>query len=142
MKTILVTGGAGFIGSALVRQLVRETDARIVNVDCLTYAGNLDSLREVEDDPRYQFRQVNICDAAAMGALLENCRPDAVVHLTAESHVDRSIDGPAAFVHTNVVGTFTLLEQASRYWRALSPDARALPLSPCIHRRSLRLARR
>ena len=123
MATYLITGGAGFIGSALVRQLVGETEHRVVNVDCLTYAGNLESLGEAAEDPRHAFEQVDICDAAALRAVFEKHQPDAVLHLAAESHVDRSIDGPSAFVTTNVVGTFTLLQEALRHWRSLD-DAR------------------
>jgi dTDP-glucose 4,6-dehydratase len=119
--TTLVTGGAGFIGSAVVRQLLQRGGGRIVNVDKLTYAGNPDSLRDAEGDDRYVFEQEDICDAAAMRRLFEAHRPSAVVHLAAESHVDRSIDGPGAFVQTNVVGTFTLLQEARRYWAALPP---------------------
>ncbi|MGQ0560245.1 MAG: dTDP-glucose 4,6-dehydratase [Gemmatimonadota bacterium] len=113
-KTVLVTGGAGFIGSALVRRLIRHTDYRVVNVDKLTYAGNLDSLAEVGDDARHIFEQLDIVDAAAVRRVFEQYQPDAVIHLAAESHVDRSIDGPAPFIETNIVGTFTLLSQASR----------------------------
>ena len=123
MATYLITGGAGFIGSALVRQLVGETEHRVVNVDCLTYAGNLESLGEAAEDPRHAFEQVDICNAAALRSVFEKHQPDAVLHLAAESHVDRSIDGPSAFVTTNVVGTFTLLQEALRYWRSLD-DAR------------------
>ena len=115
MKTLLVTGGAGFIGSALVRHLISETDYRVANVDALTYAGNLDSVAGVAQDERYTFEPVDICDAAAVAGLFETYAPDGVIHLAAESHVDRSIDGPAAFVQTNVVGTFTLLDAARRY---------------------------
>ena len=115
MKTLLVTGGAGFIGSALVRHLIAETDYRVANVDALTYAGNLDSVAGVAQDERYTFEPVDICDAAAVAGLFETYAPDGVIHLAAESHVDRSIDGPAAFVQTNVVGTFTLLDAARRY---------------------------
>ncbi|WP_110665679.1 dTDP-glucose 4,6-dehydratase [Salinicola halophilus] len=118
-KTFLVTGGAGFIGSAVVRELIRETDHRVVNVDKLTYAGNLESLAAVEDDPRYAFRQADICDAEAMARLFAETQPDVVMHLAAESHVDRSIDGPAAFIETNVVGTYVLLEAARQYWKGL-----------------------
>ena len=119
MSTVLVTGGAGFIGSALVRQLVRETDYTVVNVDKLTYAGNLESLAEVADSPRYVFERADVADAAAMRRVFEAYRPAGVFHLAAESHVDRSIDGPAAFIETNVVGTFTLLQEALRYWRGV-----------------------
>jgi dTDP-glucose 4,6-dehydratase len=118
-QTILVTGGAGFIGSAVVRKLIRATEARVVNVDKLTYAGNPDSLSEVDGDPRYRFEHVDICDAEALARVFAEHRPTAVMHLAAESHVDRSIDGPADFIQTNLVGTFTLLEAARRYWLAL-----------------------
>ncbi|MDQ6636127.1 MAG: dTDP-glucose 4,6-dehydratase [Gemmatimonadota bacterium] len=125
MSTYLVTGGAGFIGSALVRQLIAETPHRVVTVDRLTYAGNLESLGPARDHPHHSFHQVDICDGAALRAVFAAERPDAVIHLAAESHVDRSIDGPAAFVHTNIVGTFTLLQEALRYWRELPPAAQA-----------------
>jgi len=121
-KRILVTGGAGFIGSAVVRQAIRETDHQVVVVDKLTYAGNMDSLAPVSNDPRYAFERADIADAAKMRELFERYRPDAVMHLAAESHVDRSIDGPGEFIQTNVVGTFTLLQAALGYWRTL-PDA-------------------
>ena len=124
VTTYLVTGGAGFIGSALVRQLIEETEHRVANVDCLTYAGNLESLGDAREHPRHAFHRTDICDAPALRAVFEQHEPDAVVHLAAESHVDRSIDGPAAFVTTNVVGTFTVLQEALRYWRALSPARR------------------
>ncbi|MEJ7811952.1 MAG: dTDP-glucose 4,6-dehydratase [Gemmatimonadaceae bacterium] len=117
--TVLVTGGAGFIGSAVVRALIRTRPVTVVNVDKLTYAGNLDSLADVADDPRYRFERVDICDAAEVRRLFEQYEPDAVLHLAAESHVDRSIDGPGAFVETNIVGTFTLLQEARRYWTRL-----------------------
>jgi dTDP-glucose 4,6-dehydratase len=118
-KRILVTGGAGFIGSAVVRQAIRETDHQVVVVDKLTYAGNMDSLAPVSNDPRYAFERADIADAAKMRELFERYRPDAVMHLAAESHVDRSIDGPGEFIQTNVVGTFTLLQATLGYWRAL-----------------------
>lgn len=122
---ILVTGGAGFIGSALIRHLIRETPHRVVNIDKLTYAGNLESLRSIADDPRYAFEQIDVCDAGALAHAFAEHRPDAVMHLAAESHVDRSIDGPAAFIHTNIVGTYTLLEAARQYWMGLAAAARA-----------------
>jgi dTDP-glucose 4,6-dehydratase len=121
----LVTGGAGFIGSALVRQLIGETDATVVNVDKLTYAGNLESLGTARQHPRHRFLQVDICDAAAIRGLFEEHRPDGVFHLAAESHVDRSIDGPGEFIQTNVVGSYTMLAEALRYWRTLTPEAAA-----------------
>ena len=124
MQTILVTGGAGFIGSALIRYLIRETDYAVVNVDKLTYAGNLSTLAPVRSDPRYHFEQVDIADAVAMARLFDVYRPTAVLHLAAESHVDRSIDGPAAFIQTNIVGTYTLLEAARSYWQGLDAAAR------------------
>ncbi len=118
-KTFLVTGGAGFIGSAVVRELVNTTQHRVVNVDKLTYAGNLESLASVESSERYTFVQADICDAAAMQQLFAHHQPDIVLHLAAESHVDRSIDGPAEFIQTNIVGTAVLLEAARGYWKAL-----------------------
>jgi dTDP-glucose 4,6-dehydratase len=114
---ILVTGGAGFIGSALIRRLIRRTDAEVINLDKLTYAATPEALEEAASDPRYRLVEGDICDRALVEALLEETAPDAVVHLAAESHVDRSIDGPAAFLETNITGTFTLLE-AVRRWRA------------------------
>ncbi|MGR5541161.1 GDP-mannose 4,6-dehydratase, partial [Vibrio campbellii] len=116
---ILVTGGAGFIGSAVVRHIIENTQDSVVNVDCLTYAGNLESLVSVESNARYTFEQVNICDRAELNRVFETHKPDAVMHLAAESHVDRSITGPAAFIETNVVGTYTLLEAAREYWNKL-----------------------
>ena len=120
---ILVTGGAGFIGSAVVRLLSGELGHAVVNIDALTYAGNLDSLASIANQPGYKFIHGNICDAALMKEVFAAEQPDAVMHLAAESHVDRSIDGPAAFITTNVVGTYTLLEAARAYWSTL-PQAR------------------
>lgn len=120
----MVTGGAGFIGSAVIRHLIQNTEHSVVNVDKLTYAGNLQSLASVADSERYTFEQVDICDADNVKGLFERYQPDAVMHLAAESHVDRSIDGPAEFIHTNIIGTYTLLEGARKYWNELSEDAR------------------
>lgn len=122
---ILVTGGAGFIGSAVVRHLIQDTDSTILNVDKLTYAGNLESVACVAENPRYQFAQTDICNAAAIHTLLRDFRPDAIMHLAAESHVDRSIDDPAEFIHTNILGTYTLLEAARHYWLTLEPGRQA-----------------
>ncbi|RMH52904.1 MAG: dTDP-glucose 4,6-dehydratase [Zetaproteobacteria bacterium] len=120
----MVTGGAGFIGSALIRHLIGHTGHRVLNVDKLTYAGNLESLAEVEGHPRYRFVRADVCDGARMAALLREFAPDVVMHLAAESHVDRSIDGPAAFIETNIVGTYTLLEAVRAYWEGLSEGRR------------------
>ena len=120
---ILVTGGAGFIGSAVIRHIISNTDDSVVNVDKLTYAGNLESLVSVSDNPRYALEQVDICDESAVNVVFERHQPDAVMHLAAESHVDRSIDGPAAFMETNIIGTYTLLEAARQYWNTLDDKA-------------------
>jgi len=122
---IVVTGGAGFIGSALCRHLVAEGSAQLLNLDKLTYAANLESLALIAGHPRYRFEKADICDAAALKRLFADFRPDAVLHLAAESHVDRSIDGPAAFIDTNILGTYRLLEAARDYCRGLSEPARA-----------------
>jgi dTDP-glucose 4,6-dehydratase len=124
-KRLLITGGAGFIGSALVRHIVRETGHRALVIDKLTYAGNLEALAPVADDPRYGFVRADIVDRARMNDVFASYQPDVVMHLAAESHVDRSIDGPAAFIQTNIVGTYTLLETALSFWRALPNGRRA-----------------
>lgn len=125
MKRYLVTGGAGFIGSAVVRHLIRQTPHQVLVVDKLTYAGNRDNLEPVSNDPRLAFLQADIGDQAAMRQAFAEFRPDIVMHLAAESHVDRSIDGPAAFIETNIVGSFVLLQEALRHWRALAPAEQA-----------------
>lgn len=122
MKRILVTGGAGFIGSAVVRHIIDATQDRVVVVDKLTYAGNLESLAVIADSERYAFEQVDICDRAALDRVFAQYQPDVIMHLAAESHVDRSIDGPAAFIETNVVGTYTMLEAARHYWQPLDAE--------------------
>lgn len=143
---ILVTGGSGFIGSNLVRLLVEEKGESVINLDKLTYAGNAESLADLEGNPNYTFEQVDLCDAAALSAVFANYKPDAVMHLAAESHVDRSIDGPGEFIQTNILGTFNLLQAALGYWRSLpgggsekvetsqrgshASDAGSLPNSP------------
>jgi dTDP-glucose 4,6-dehydratase len=118
-NTILITGGCGFIGSAVVRHLIRNSGSKVVNVDKLTYAGNTANVAEVDGHPRYVFEQVDICDASHLEALLQQHRPAAIMHLAAESHVDRSITGPAEFIQTNIVGTYNLLEVATKYWQGL-----------------------
>jgi dTDP-glucose 4,6-dehydratase len=124
-KRFLITGGAGFIGSAVVRHLIRETDHRVCVVDKLTYAGNLASLAPVANNPRYAFVRADIADADKMKSVFASYRPDVVMHLAAESHVDRSIDGPAAFMQTNIIGTYVLLEAALAHWRALPKGAQS-----------------
>jgi dTDP-glucose 4,6-dehydratase len=124
LMRILVTGGAGFIGSAVCRQLAANPHNHVINVDKLTYAGNLTSLRQIENYPNYRFVQGDICDDATMLDLLRSEKIDAIMHLAAESHVDRSIDGPAAFIETNIVGTFRLLNAALAHWRELPPEAK------------------
>jgi dTDP-glucose 4,6-dehydratase len=119
---IIVTGGAGFIGSALVRRLIRETDHEVLNFDKLTYAGVLTSLAEAQGSNRYQFMRGDVADAEAVRKVIDEFQPDLIAHLAAESHVDRSLDGPAAFIQTNLVGTFTLLEASLSYWRKLAPE--------------------
>ncbi|MCE1271348.1 MAG: dTDP-glucose 4,6-dehydratase [Acinetobacter sp.] len=119
---ILITGGAGFIGSAVVRHIIKNTNDEVLNLDKLTYAGNLESLKEIDQSPRYQFQQVDICDASKLTLVFEQFQPDAIMHLAAESHVDRSIDGPSAFIQTNIVGTYSLLEAARKYWQTLDEN--------------------
>src|SRR5271166_4301971 len=121
---ILVTGGAGFIGSAVCRFLIKETDAEVVNLDKLTYAGNLDSLRTVSGDRRYRFIKADICDGTAISHLFDDVRLDAVMHLAAESHVDRSITGSRSFIETNILGTYTMLEAARRYYLSVANGAK------------------
>lgn len=116
---ILITGGAGFIGSAVIRHIINNTQARVMNLDKLTYAGNLESLLEVSNNSRYAFEQVDICDRKEVDRVLETYQPEVIMHLAAESHVDRSIDGPAEFIQTNIFGTYTLLEAARAYWNGL-----------------------
>jgi len=116
---IIVTGGAGFIGSSVIRHIIKNTNDEVLNIDKLTYAGNLESLKEIDQNPRYQFQQVDICDALKLEQIFEQFQPDAIMHLAAESHVDRSIDGPSTFIQTNIVGTYTLLEAARKYWQRL-----------------------
>ncbi|WP_318489708.1 dTDP-glucose 4,6-dehydratase [Photobacterium leiognathi] len=122
---ILVTGGAGFIGSAVIRHIINNTQDEVVNIDKLTYAGNLESLQEVEGSQRYKFEQVDICDRVELDRVFEQYKPDAVMHLAAESHVDRSIDGPAAFIETNIIGTYTMLEAARQYWNKLGETSKS-----------------
>ena len=122
---ILVTGGAGFIGSALIRHLIQHTEHEVLNLDKLTYAGNLESLTPVAESPRYRFVQADIADSAVVAHKLSEFQPDAIMHLAAESHVDRSIDGPAAFIQTNIVGTYSLLESTRAYWLGLSAERKA-----------------
>jgi dTDP-glucose 4,6-dehydratase len=121
---ILVTGGAGFIGSAVVRHIINNTQDSVINADKLTYAGNLESLASIASSDRYVFEQVDICDRVELDRVFTQHKPDAVMHLAAESHVDRSITGPTDFIQTNIVGTYTLLEATREYWNSLSVDAK------------------
>lgn len=125
MRRILVTGGAGFIGSAVVRHIIQNTQDAVVVVDKLTYAGNLASLAPVADNPRFAFEQVDICDRDALNTVFATHQPDVVMHLAAESHVDRSIDGPAVFIETNIVGTYNLLETSRAWWSGLAAEQKA-----------------
>ena len=124
-KNILVTGGAGFIGSAVIRYLINETNSNVLNIDKLTYAGNLESLETVSNNPRYQFLHADICDKSAMTKAFQDFQPNIVMHLAAESHVDRSIDGPMDFIQTNIIGTYNLLEVARNYWQNLTEDKKS-----------------
>ncbi|MGV6800555.1 MAG: dTDP-glucose 4,6-dehydratase [bacterium] len=121
----IVTGGAGFIGSAVIRHLINNTDHEVCNIDALTYAGNLSTLSSVDENKRYQFVEANICDQDKMRELFAQYQPDVIMHLAAESHVDRSIDGPAAFMETNIMGTYSLLEAARHYWNGLDDNGKA-----------------
>ncbi len=144
-KRIVVTGGYGFIGSALIRLLLSETDHEVLNIDKLTYAANLASIPEADSNPKYRFVKADIADAQAMRKAFEEFQPDAVMHLAAESHVDRSIDGPQEFIATNINGTFTLLQEALRYWRGLPAGKAPSASAFCMYRPtrcSARLARR
>ena len=120
---ILITGGAGFIGSAVIRHIIQNTNNQVLNIDKLTYAGNLESLKEIDQHSNYEFKQIDICDTEQITAAIDAFQPHAIMHLAAESHVDRSIDGPAAFIQTNIVGTYTLLEAARKYWMGLDAEA-------------------
>ena len=122
IKTILVTGGAGFIGSELIRHLLSSSNHRVVNVDKLTYSGNLESLKSINNSKRYHFEQIDICDEIEFKRVLIENKPDTIIHLAAESHVDRSIDGPKEFILTNIVGTYTMLEQSNQYWQSLQGE--------------------
>ncbi|BBI60608.1 hypothetical protein HSBAA_19140 [Vreelandella sulfidaeris] len=121
----LITGGAGFIGSAVIRHIITNTSDEVINLDKLTYAGNLESLVEFSDSERYAFEQVDVCNLAEVNRVLARHQPDAIMHLAAESHVDRSIDGPADFIETNIIGTYTLLEAARIYFQSLDVDRKA-----------------
>lgn len=134
---ILVTGGAGFIGSAVVRHIINNTQDSVINVDKLTYAGNLESLAEISENERYYFAQTDICDAAAIDRIFSEHQPDAVMHLAAESDVDRSITGPAAFIETNIVGTYVLLEAARHYWSGLIAEKKNNFRTGCMSKTTL-----
>lgn len=122
---IIVTGGAGFIGSAIIRHIINNTDDIVLNIDKLTYAGNLESLKDIAKSPKYEFQQIDICDKEALEKAFNSFQPNLIMHLAAESHVDRSIDGPAEFVNTNIVGTYMLLEAARQYWQSLEDAKKA-----------------
>jgi dTDP-glucose 4,6-dehydratase len=128
MTTILVTGGAGFIGSAVIRHLINDTQFKVVNIDKLTYAGNLESLKTIASHERYSFEQVDICDAVEIQRVFNQHQPDIIMHLAAESHVDRSTTGPGEFIQTNIIGTYNLLEQARQYWLQLAEDKKQVQI--------------
>ena len=123
---LLITGGAGFIGSAVIRHIINNTSDEVVNIDALTYAGNLESLEAISDSPRYHFERLNICDRIGLDGVFAKYHPDIVMHLAAESHVDRSITGPDDFIQTNIVGTYNLLEASRCYWQGLNEDRKSL----------------
>ena len=125
MRRFVITGGAGFIGSSLIRHVINDIDAQVLNLDQLTYVGDLGSLLDVDSSDRYQFVQADICDAAAVRNIFSGFKPNVVMHLAAESHVDRSIDAPSEFTQTNIVGTYTLLDGASKYWSSLADENKA-----------------
>ena len=118
-KNIFVTGGAGFIGSALVRHIISETNHKVINIDKLSYSGNLQSLSSIKESKSYFFEQIDICKQKELSNLFQEYKPDLIIHLAAESHVDRSIDSPNKFIETNIMGTFNLLEETKNYWRLL-----------------------
>ena len=122
---VLVTGGAGFIGSAVIRHIIKNTKDQVLNIDKLTYAGNLESLADIDQNPRYVFKHIDICNATDLEEAFNSFQPELIMHLAAESHVDRSIDGPAEFINTNIIGTYTLLEVARKYWQGLDDSARS-----------------
>jgi dTDP-glucose 4,6-dehydratase len=128
--TFLIIGGTGFIGSAVIRELINNSDHRVINLDKLTYAGNLESLESVSDSERYQLIRSDVADAETLDQVFTNYSSDIVMHLAAESHVDRSIDGPSEFIQTNIVGTYVLLEAARKYWQ----NIKKLSLPPCFYR--------
>ena len=125
-KSIIITGGAGFIGSAVIRHLIRDTSYNVINIDKLTYAGNLESLKDVSNSPQYTFEQIDICNQSEIIRIFKQYEPDFVMHLAAESHVDRSIDAPAKFIHTNIIGTYTMLEAACQYWIKLNKEKKKI----------------